>query len=136
MQKVYERKLIQDMKQEENLQIAVCNYLRLQYPSVIFTCDLASGMRLTIGQAVKAKKMRSSRGYPDLFIAQPTQGKCGLFIELKKSGTKLMNRKGEQATPHILEQETMLVNLSQLGYVAMFAIGFNEAKKIIDAYLK
>jgi hypothetical protein len=124
------------MKQEENIQIAVCNYLRYQYPKVMFTCDLASGMKLTIGQAVRAKLMRSCNGWPDLFISQPMGKYSGLYLELKKDGTKLTNSKWNHATPHIAEQADILDRLASKGYAVSFAVGFDQAKQIIDAYLK
>lgn len=124
------------MKKEESLQISICNYVRLQYPSVIFMCDTAAGMKLTIGNAVKAKKMRSSRGQPDLFIAKPVGKHSGLFLELKTAGTKLYKLNNEYATPHISEQAKVLDELNQLGYLAFFAVGFDDAKEKIDRYLK
>ncbi len=125
-------------KREESIQIAVCNYLKSDYPDVIFTCDLTSGMKLTIGQAVKAQKMRSGRGLPDIMILEPRgEGEfryCGLMIELKteKSGNK--NGTVKQ-TDHVREQQEVLNRLEKKGYMARFAIGFSEAKTIIDFYL-
>jgi len=124
------------MKHEENLQIAVCRYIAMQYPNVIFSCDLASGMKLSIGMAKKAKKMRSSRGMPDMFIAEPRNGYSGLFLELKKEDTRMAKRNGEWATPHITAQAEMLERLTSLGYKARFAIGFDGARRLIDNYLK
>ena len=59
----------------------------------------------------------------------------GLFIELKRSGTRLTKRDGSPATNHIAEQNVTLNKLNQCGYVAKFAVGFDEAKAIIDQYL-
>lgn len=142
------------MKREESIQLAVCNYLRMQYPHLIWTCDLASGMKLTMGQAVKAKQMRSSRAYPDLFIAQPSIAELrswrtyhGLYIELKvaspylKDGITLLSdwktdkRTGER-TSHLREQAEMLTRLNSIGYMAVFAVGFDQAKLTIDTYLR
>ena len=59
---------------------------------------------------------------------------CGLFIELKaktiykKDGSLLAN-------DHVAEQKTMLEWLETRGYMARFAVGFDEAKKLIDDYL-
>jgi len=122
------------MKAEEKLQIAVCKYLKLQYPDVIFTAE-SSGLKLTIGQAVIAKQLRSSKGLPDLMIFKPNKYFHGLFIELKKEGTRLKNG-AMPNTIHIKEQREMLLKLSKLGYCAIFACGFYEAKNIIDSYLK
>jgi hypothetical protein len=131
------------MTSEATLQRQVCDYIRLQYPGIIFRSDFASGMKLSIGQAAKHKRLQSSRAYPDLFIAEPRNERltgaytghyCGLFIELKaktiykKDGTLLAN-------PHVAEQADMLEKLKLRGYMAKFAVGFDEAKAIIDEYL-
>lgn len=124
-----------NMKQEENIQIAVCTYLKLQYPGIIFTCDLSSGMKLTIGQAVKAKKMRSSRGMPDLMILEPRGNHHGLFLELKNKGFKVLNKHDNWISEHIKEQSYILHTLREKKYCAAFSCGFDEAKTIIDDYL-
>lgn len=125
-------------KREESIQIAVCAYLKNFYPDVIFTCDLSSGMKLTIGQSVKSAKMRSSRGLPDIMILEPRgEGEfryCGLMIELKSE--KAGNKNGTvKQTDHVREQQEILNRLEKKGYMAKFAIGFSEAQKIIDFYL-
>ena len=121
-------------KIEENLQIAVCNYLRYQYPNVEFMCDLASGMKLTIGQAVKAQRMRSTKGWPDMFISYPSGIYHGLFIELKREGEKLKKKDGTWASEHLEQQNKIHGKLNSAGYKASFAVGFDEAKKVIDEY--
>lgn len=65
----------------------------------------------------------------------------GLAIELKVEGTpvimKIGPRKGMLSTdPQIVEQALMLKRLNKLGYYANFAVGFKEAMKIIDWYMK
>lgn len=142
-------------KHEENLQLAVCNYIRTKYPHVIFNCDIASGMRMPIYVAARCKKMRSGRGYPDLFIAHPKKQYHGypipvgdddleehqptiyhgLFIELKKEGLRLQN--GEfPKTDHIKEQQAVLDRLKDVGYIAIMVSGYDEAISVIDEYLK
>jgi hypothetical protein len=115
--------------------------IKTQYPAVIFRTDFAAGVKMSMGQAVRHKRLQSDRAWPDLFIAEPKYVKAdkewydGLFIELKavniyrKDGTLLSN-------PHIREQAEMLERLRQRGYAAHFAIGFDQARKIIDEYLK
>jgi hypothetical protein len=120
---------------EKNLQLAVCNYIKLQYPEAIFMTDVAAGMRLSVGQAVMASRMRSSRGLPDLFIAAARNGKHGLFVELKRAGIKIYKKDGKTfADQHLYEQALLLERLRSYGYEAEFAIGFDEAQKIIDKY--
>lgn len=124
------------MKKEESLQLSVCKYLKLQYPQVIFCCDFAAGIKLNIGQAVKASKMRSSRGLPDIMIFQPNKHNHGLFIELKTKSPYLKDGVTLRKDEHLEQQNEILNSLILRGYGACFAIGFDEAKDIIDTYLK
>ena len=119
---------------EKDLHLAVCSYLKLQYPNVIFTSDL-SGLKLTIGQSVQIKKMRSSNGIPDILIFKPNSIYHGLFIELKKGNIKVYKKDGSFISDHIKEQFEMRLKLNDLNYFANFAFGFDEAKKMIDWYM-
>jgi len=129
-------------QKEESLQLQVCEYLRNNYPDVIWFCDLASGVKLPIWIAAKNAKMRSSRGLPDLFIAQPTNYAdhegytCGgLFIELKRESVRLKNGSISKSDHHD-EQAEILKRLEGYGYKALFACGYTEAIAAIDEYLK
>lgn len=59
----------------------------------------------------------------------------GLYLELKKEGTRLKKKNGDWATEHIAEQAEVLEKLRERGYCAEFAVGLEQAKKIIDEYL-
>jgi len=126
---------------ESQLQEQVAGYLRLRYPKVLFHSDFGSGVRLAPGQAVRQKRQNGGRrAWPDIFIARGSWDLhappvYGLFIELKREGTRLEKKNGDWATRHIEEQAETLVALQAEGYKAMFAVGFDEAKKIIDEYL-
>jgi hypothetical protein len=120
---------------EKTLHRAVCDYIRYQYPGILFNSDLAGATKLTIGQAVAMKNLRSNRGFPDLVIYEPRGIYYGLFIELKDEGIRIYNKNGKLATPHIQEQFDCLTSLFCKGYQALFAIGFDQAKNIIDEYL-
>lgn len=121
---------------ESDLQQQVADYLRLQYSDVMFHSDFGSGIKLTMGQAVKQKRLNGGRrAWPDMFIAKAKGGYHGLFIELKKDGTRLFKRDGTPASQHVAEQEQALIRLSDAGYKAMFAVGFEQAKEVIDNYL-
>jgi len=151
---------------ESSIHYQVAQYLKHQYPNVIFRTDFAAGIRMTMGQAVRHKSLQSGRAFPDIFIVQHFPKEpvtldgpysaiavtyCGLFIELKKDGTVLKRPKdarailkgeaklrlaGDWFDQHIDEQAQMLERLRNLGYKAEFAVGFDHAKKIIDEYLK
>lgn len=121
---------------ESDLQVMVADYLRLQYPDVLFHSDFGSGIKLTMGQAAKQKRQNGGRrAWPDLAVAEPTAKYAALFIELKKEGTRLKKKDGSWASDHIAEQADMLDRLEFRGYQARFAVGFDEAKQIIDDYL-
>lgn len=121
---------------EAELQKNVAVFLKLAYPDVIFHSDFGSGVKLSIYQA-KMQKMQNGgrRAWPDMFIAEPNKDYHGLFIELKKDGTRLKKKNGEWANNHIQEQAELLEELTKRGYVAEFAIGFDQAIDIIDNYL-
>lgn len=123
---------------ELELQAQVADYIRLQYPSVIFHSDFGSGIKLTMGQAIKQKRLNGGRrAWPDLFLAEPRGKYSGLFIELKKEGVRIYKKDGALvADEHIREQFDMLHDLRRKGYAAEFACGFDEAKKLIDDYMK
>ncbi len=119
------------------------DYIKIQYPAVIFTFD-ASGLKLPIGLAKKAKRMRSGRGMPDMMIfAARFKGNAslpyyGLFIEIKvdRSDVYLKDGRTFKKDEHIIEQSNILVKLRNEGYCAVFGFGFDGCKKIIDWYLK
>lgn len=122
---------------EQELQTWIGDYLRIQYPHVLYHADFGSGTKLTPAQAMRQKRQNGGqRGYPDLFIIERTDEYAGLFIELKREGVRLRKKDGSWATTHIAEQAEMLERLKRRGFKATFAVGFDEAKEIIDNYLK
>lgn len=136
------------IKKEEILHLKVCDYLRKNYPDVLFRTDFSSGMKMSPGQAAKHKKFQKSRAWPDLFIAESgfvevkedgligRLRKNGMFLELKAEGAKLYKKNGEMvANKHYREQAEMLDKLNESGYCARFAVGYDEAIKIITDYL-
>lgn len=132
---------------EIDLQQQVADYIRLQYPNVIFHSDFGSGIKLTMGQAIKQKRLNGGRrSWPDMFIAETViverndgayEGLSGLFVELKREGTRIYKKDGKLVSDeHIREQFDMLEQLRRRGYAAEFACGFEEAVDLIDSYLK
>ena len=123
---------------EKNVHLAVVNYLKLQYPKVLFRSDTGAGMKLTIGQAKAQKSIQNGMKWPDIFIAEPRGEYHGLFLELKDEGVILFKKNVgvlSFASEHMTEQHKCLCNLSFKGYMALFAVGFDEAKQIIDEYM-
>ncbi len=115
---------------------AICDYIKMQYPDVIFTSD-ASGIRLTIGNAKKMLALKAKCKIPDLLILEPKGGFHGLILEIKKEGAKVFKKDGTlYSNKHLEAQDKTLFNLIVKGYMADFAIGFDHAKEVIDNYMK
>ncbi len=136
------------IKKEELLHLKICDYLRKNYPDVLFRTDFSSGMKMTPGQAAKHKKFQKGRAWPDLFIAKSGVVRLkddnndliflrnGMFLELKAEGTKLYKKNGEMvANKHYREQAEMLKKLRSNRYAAYFAVGYDQAIQIITDYL-
>lgn len=123
--------------QEKNLHQQVVDYLKYQYPNVLFRTDFAAGIKMTIGQAVKHKKLQKCKSWPDLFIAEPVGEMKGLFLELKKHYNEVYLLKGQiRKDVHINEQAALLNDLRNKGYMAEFGLGFEHTKFLIDNYLR
>lgn len=124
-------------KKEESVHRMVTEYLKLQYPGVVFRTDHSAGLKLTMAQAVMHKRLQEGRGYPDLFIAYPNNGYHGLFLELKRDGVVIYKKDGSmRKNEHLEEQESYMKRLRELGYKADFAVGFDDAKNKIDKYIE
>jgi hypothetical protein len=119
---------------EYNLQVAVCNYLKLQYPNVLF---LSTGISLGLtppqqgrNKAIQCKNFHC----PDVIIFEQRGGYNGLFIELKIG--EVLTKSGKYKTPHIEAQADTMQKLRDKGYCADFGIGFDKTKSLIDWYLQ
>ena len=133
------RKRIEDILQE-----TICRYISLKYPNVIFNSDLAGQNN----SGRKTDKLRSGRGFPDLFIYEPKGNYSGLFLELKKETPYKKNGelKKQQQTEligkvkvkydHLKRQSEIHEKLRKKGYSGDFVWTFDKAKIIIDNYMK
>tara|TARA_R110000772_G_scaffold27364_1_gene69689 strand:+ start:895 stop:1275 length:381 start_codon:yes stop_codon:yes gene_type:complete len=120
---------------EYDLQVQVCKYMDMQYRGSLYMSDTVASLKLTMGQAMRNKKIQKD-GFktPDLIIFEPRGKHHGLFIELKiKSPFK---KNGELLkSDHLEGQQNTINDLNERGYYATFATGFDETKKIIDKYM-
>lgn len=103
---------------------AVIDYINYAYPHALYSTDLG-GVRLSIGSAKKVARLRKRKGFPDLFIYEPVGKYSGLAIELKtKSGS-------------VSEDQTWwLKELEQRGYKVGIGRGFDNAKTLVDMYMR
>ena len=126
------------MKQQPEyiLQKAVCQYISIQYPNVMFLSDTIAAVRLTIPQQIRNKAIQKE-GFkcPDLLILHPNKYFSGLFIELKAKTPYKGN--GEiLKNIHLEAQQETLNKLNYLGYHACFVWSFEDCKHIIDNYMQ
>lgn len=121
---------------EEMLHRQVCSLLRQAYPRVMFTSDVGSGVKLTKGQAGRFSMLRSNKGWPDLFIAEPNKYHHGLFIELKAEGNSPFLKSGSiKSDEHVRNQAAVIDELVERGYAARFCVGFDETAEVIKNYM-
>lgn len=104
---------------------AWAEHMEHKYPELWFLNGSLNGVRLTIGQAVKAKKAGMKKGYPDIFLPVARMKWHGLYIELKRE-------KNSRATP---EQNNWLFKLSEQGYLPCICKGKEAAIRVIIQYL-
>lgn len=124
------------MKHEEfKLQQAVCRWLNVQHPKVIYLSDTIANMKLTPQAQLRNKSIQKTGFHcPDLIILEPRGGYHGLFIELKikspykKDGALLKNE-------HLENQEKSMFDLADRGYYCVFAWEFEQITQIINDYL-
>jgi hypothetical protein len=113
---------------EHDQQCSIFRFAELmekQYPELEWLRGSMNGVRLTIGQAVKAKRAGMKKGYPDISLDVARGGYNGLRIELKKkTGT---------VSP---EQKKWILWLSEQGYFAIVCRGEDEAKQVLINYLR
>jgi VRR-NUC domain len=105
---------------EDKIQIAVCEYVKMQYPSCAIHHSPNEGKRSKFEQ-YKLKKMYTKSGFPDLMLLY--KGKM-LFIELKAS----------KKVAFTDNQKEWLETFNDNGIEAYACIGFDAAKEIIDIH--
>ena len=120
----------ENMNQEENIiQKNIFEWAEgnLQnYPQLSLLKADASGLRLSIGNAVKAKRLGiTKKGFPDLMLNASRGGYHALFIELKTEKGKVSK-----------EQKEMLQKLWNEGNFTCVCRGFDATIKVITAYLE
>lgn len=129
---------------EEMTHERVVKLLRRDYPGVIFRTDFAAGIKMTIGQASKHKRLQYRRAFPDIFVYKPVARDtvlgsiqyAGLALELKAGDVKLKKRDTTWSSDHIKEQFDMLCELEAAGYACAFARGYDEASRVLQWYLE
>lgn len=114
----------------------IVRFLKRDHPRVVFKTDFSAGLKLPIWLAARQRKLQYKRGFPDLVVYSAQGSYHGLCIEIKKPGTRLKKLDGHWSSDHIAEQHQMLSELERAGYACAFAVGYDQAVDIIEAYFK
>jgi hypothetical protein len=120
---------------EDHLHHQVIQYLRLQYPNVIFFHAPNEGKRTPFEQFKLAYLGGNNVKTPDLAIMQVNKHFHGLFLELKSKSPFKLN--GDiLKDKHLSAQAHLLDNLKAKGYDCYFCWRLDDARQIIDNYMK
>lgn len=114
---------------EDRLQIAVVEYIRLRYPKAIIVSTYHNGARQkSFKVRARAKKMGVVRAIPDLLIFH-----AGKFLALELKAKNIWKKDGNLiSNNHVVEQYEQIKSFRSNFFNAEFAVGFEEAKNIID----
>lgn len=96
-----------------------------------FLIAIPNGGKRNIREAARLKQQGVKSGVSDLFLALPRGNYGGLWIEMKRPIVKGKTR------PKVSEmQEIWISRMVQAGYKAKVCYGFDEAKELIELYLR
>ena len=113
---------------EAQEQTNLMDWVRLsegRYTELKLLFHVPNGGSRNKAEAAHLKKQGVKAGVPDLFLPVARGGYHGLFIEMKAANGHLMEN-----------QKTWIRKLRKQGYYAVVAWGFENAKEIIEEYLK
>ena len=84
-------------------------------------------------QGNRLKRQGLRPGVSDIFIYYPCSGYHGLFLEVKRNKKYSLS---EQSTSTWIAQEKFLNIVKSIGYSGERCYGFDDCKRIIEAYLR
>lgn len=117
------------MKNEESReQSALIKWAELstaKHPCLRLLFAIPNGGKRNVITAANMKREGVKPGVPDLFLAYPSKGFHGMFIEMKK-------RKGGRTSE---AQFQWLEMLQAAGYQVAICAGWEEAKNMIEQYI-
>lgn len=109
---------------EEHEQFKVVQYMKYQYPWVLFT-HVPNENKATIAWRKKLKALGAQSGVQDLLFFQPEPPYVGLAIEMKSKKGKVTSN-----------QKFWLDGLKLRGWYTCVCWSFEEARLEIDQYFK
>ena len=116
---------------ESTEQQAVVQWFSMQYPKyrlISVPNGQMIGCRNKFALIAKYKAEGLTPGVSDLFLCVPKNGYSGLWLEMKARGKGVSSLSSDQ--------KLWLADMAKIGYRAEWAAGFEQAKEIIEEYLK
>jgi dienelactone hydrolase len=111
-------------KNESSEQVLFVSRVRHFHPELVLM-SIPNGGKREPRVAAQLKREGVLAGAPDLFLAEPREGKSGLFIEMKRTvGGKTS-----------VEQDEVIEKLKQRGYAVVVAKGADEAYREFLRYV-
>ena len=124
-------------KQEDEIYKTLARYISIKYPEVVFRFDYAAGLYMSFAQSKKHSAINPIKGYPDLFIAKPSKGYSGMFIEIKTEAAQPFKKDGGlKKNEHLEKQNLIMSQLKAAGYYSTFGVGIKKCIQLIDWYLE
>ncbi len=117
-------------QREQSDQRNLISWFKLQYPKELLFA-IPNQLVRSDCQAFMMGKEGLVSGIPDLMLACPKKGYCGMFLELKR-----LAKPGEPRGKLTKRQEIILEHLSSRRYLAVVCYGFDECREAVLNYMR
>lgn len=138
-QQVIQAKDFRPHQSEDSIQMSCVSWFRVAHPELARLLHHSAnegkrttrivhthaGARVVCSGGARLKAMGMQTGFPDLFLAVPSRGMHGLFIEMKSETGRLEP-----------SQREMLALLSEQGYATAVCRSLDEFQHVTDSYLQ
>ena len=138
-QQVIQAKDFRPHQSEDSIQMSCVSWFRIAHPELARLLHHSAnegkrttrivhthaGTRVVCSGGARLKAMGMQTGFPDLFLAVPSRGMHGLFIEMKSETGWLEP-----------SQREMLALLSEQGYATAVCRSLDDFQHVTDSYLQ
>ena len=138
-QQVIRAKDFRPHQSEDSIQMSCVSWFRIAHPELARLLHHSAnegkrttrivhthaGTRVVCSGGARLKAMGMQTGFPDLFLAVPSRGMHGLFIEMKSETGRLEP-----------SQREMLALLSEQGYATAVCRSLDDFQDVVDSYLQ
>ena len=124
-------------KSEWSHQLEFCKWLKREHPEIRFRSDMQSGTKKSYSLQNVMNILDPYPGWPDVSIWVSKSSFCGLMIEMKRENSGAILKDGSLSkSEHIQNQNQVHEFLRSLGWKVEIAEGFEQAKKVLEDYIK